>query len=105
MIAMSSLARSTFVPFERPDRVMRAMAAALPWGMNTAAALAAAAGRYPELDAIVDDEGALTYDELWRQSDGVAVRLVELGAQPGIGVGVLCRNHRGFVTAVAGVSK
>jgi fatty-acyl-CoA synthase len=103
--AASILARSNLVPFERPDRLMRAAAAALPWGMSMAAGMAAAAARYPERTALIDDEGAVTYDQLWRQSDGVARRLVELGAGPGVGVGVLCRNHRGFAAAAIGVTK
>ena len=53
----------------------------------------------------MDDEGALTYGELWWRSDGIARRLVELGAGRGAAVGVLARNHRGFVEAVVAVAK
>ncbi len=105
LAATSALLRSNFVPFERPDRLMRAMTSALPWGLSTAAGVAAACGRYPEMNAVVDDDGALTYGALWRQSDGIARRLIELGARRGTAVGVLCRNHRGFVTAAVAVAK
>ena len=80
LAATSVLLRSNFVPFERPDRLMRAMAASLPWGLGTAAGMAAACARYPEVNAVVDDDGAVTYGELWWRSDGLARRLVELGA-------------------------
>ena len=91
------LLRSTVVPFERPTRLLRAMVASVPWGLGLAGGVAAACARYPERNAVVDDEGALTYGELWRRSDGIAHRLIELGARRGTAVGVLCRNHRGFV--------
>jgi fatty-acyl-CoA synthase len=94
-----------YVPFERPDRLPRALAATLPWGLGTAAAVAAAVARYPRAVAVVDDDGTVTYEELWRQSDGVAHRLLALGAGPGVGVGVMCRNHRGFVTAALAATK
>jgi acyl-CoA synthetase (AMP-forming)/AMP-acid ligase II len=105
LAATSVLLRSNFVPFERPDRLMRAMVASMPWGLGTAGALAAACARYPEVNAVVDDEGALTYGELWWRSDGIARRLRELGARRGTAVGVLSRNHRGFVEAVVAVAK
>jgi len=105
LAATSVLLRSNFVPFERPDRVWRAMAATLPWGLGTAGAVAAACARYPGTNAVIDDEGALTYGELWRRSDGIAHRLIELGARRGTAVGLLCRNHRGFVEAIVAVAK
>jgi fatty-acyl-CoA synthase len=103
--ATSVLLRSTVVPFERPSRVLRAMVASVPWGLGPAGGVAAACARYPERNAVIDDDGALTYGELWRRSDGLAHRLIELGAGRGIAVGVLCRNHRGFVEAVVAVTK
>jgi fatty-acyl-CoA synthase len=105
LAATSVLLRANFVPFERPDRLMRAVAASLPWGLGPAAGLAAACARYPEANAVVDDDGALTYGELWWRSDGIARRLVELGAARGRAVGVLARNHRGFVETVVAVAK
>ncbi len=105
LAAASVLARSNFVAFERPDRLVRAVLASLPWGLGTAGAIAAACARYPEVAAVVDDEGAITYAELWHRSDGIAARLVELGARQGTAVGVLCRNHRGFVEAAVAVTK
>jgi fatty-acyl-CoA synthase len=94
-----------FIPLERPDRVPRALAATLPWGLGTAAGVAAAVARYPRVTAVIDDDGAVTYEDLWRQSDGIAHRLLALGAGPGVGVGVMCRNHAGLVAAIVAVSK
>src|SRR6478735_3830654 len=74
LAATSVLLRSNLVLFQRPDRLVRAMAAALPWGLGSAAGMAAACARYPEINAVIDDDGVLTYGEMWRRSDGVARR-------------------------------
>jgi fatty-acyl-CoA synthase len=95
--AAAAIARTVLVPIERPDRLPRAMLAALPWGRGLAGLAAAAAARYPSRAAIVDDDGPVTYAELWNSAHRVADALRADGAGPGTGVGVLCRNHRGFV--------
>jgi fatty-acyl-CoA synthase len=95
--AAAAIARTVLVPIERPDRLPRAMLAALPWGRGLAGLAAAAAARYPSSIAIVDDDGHVTYAELWNSAHTVAGELRAAGAGQGAGVGVLCRNHRGFV--------
>jgi fatty-acyl-CoA synthase len=102
-----ALARSVLVPFERPDRLPRALLAARPWGRGLAGLAAAAAARYPSTVALIDDDGPVTYAELWNGAHTVADALRATGAGPGAAVGVLCRNHRGFVvgclaTAISG---
>jgi fatty-acyl-CoA synthase len=104
LVTTVSTARSSLVAFERPDRLPRAMLAAIPWGTGPAALAAAAAQRYPQRAAIADDDGAVTYAELWRGCTGAGARLAELGARPGVAVGVMCRNHRGFVHALIGAA-
>jgi len=105
LTAVGALARANIGWFERPDRMVAGLAAAMPWGASTAAALAMAVAREPRRAALVDDDGAVTYNELWRRSDGVAHALLALGAGPDVTVGVLCRNHRGFTDALLGASK
>jgi fatty-acyl-CoA synthase len=107
LTAAAAIARSVVSPFERPDRLPRALTAALPWGRGVAALAAGAAARYPHAEAIIDDAGSLTYDELWRRSQALAAALRDAGAAEGTVVGVMCRNHRGFVvncvaTAISG---
>ncbi len=67
------------------------------WGPGIAAAVAAAAWRYPFRPAVIDDDGKVTYREL----DQLATRLSAglRRARAGGSVGILCRNHRGFVIA------
>jgi fatty-acyl-CoA synthase len=102
--AAASVVRTLWRP-ERPDRLPRALAAMAPWGPTLAGALAASVARYPDAIAVVDDAGALSAAELWRASDALAGTLGERGIGPGSTVGILARNHRGFVIAVAGAAK
>ena len=105
LAALGALARANLDPFERPDRMIAGVAAALPWGATTTAAFALAVERDPRRAAIVDPDGAVTYRQMWRRSEGVAAGLRQAGAAPGVTVGVLARNDRSFVDALLGASK
>jgi fatty-acyl-CoA synthase len=91
------LTRSNIKHFERPDRLPRAMLAMRKWGTSPAGILAASAARYPENVALIDDEGSITYEDLWARTNSVAAALADRGVGAGVGVGILCRNHRGFI--------
>ena len=54
--------------------------------------------------AIVDDAGSLTFRELEDRVLKIAQGLRETGVGPGENVGILCRNHRGFVESTAAVN-
>ena len=68
-----------------------------PWGTTLPGVMAAAAGRYPERIAIHDDDGSITYSELWDRSQRIAGAFVARGVGEGSRIGLLGRNHRGFV--------
>src|SRR5947209_14316968 len=63
-------------------------------------ALVAAAVRHGDQVAIVDERGQLTYKELDRRSNALANAWRERGLEPGQGVAILVRNHRGFLETV-----
>jgi fatty-acyl-CoA synthase len=90
---------------ERPDRLPRAALALLAVGPTLAGALAGAAARYPNGLAIVDDDGSMTYMELWRDSDEMARRLRSSGVREQSAVGLLSGNGRGFIVALVAVAK
>ncbi len=98
------VARSMLSPLERPDRLPRALAAMAPWGQSVAGLVAGAAARYPDRIAVHDDVGSITYRELWRRSQAIAAGLAARDVGPGVGVGLLVRNHRGFVEAMTAVA-
>lgn len=89
----------------RPDRFLAAVQALAKWGPTPAAGFIAAALRYPDNVAVIDDLGSLTYREVHERSNSLANGLAALGVQAGDGVAVLCRNHRGFIEATVAASK
>ena len=70
------------------------------------AALAIQGGRkYPSLPAVVDERGTLTYKQVDDESTALARGLNQLGVGAGSVVGLLCRDHRGLIIAMAACGK
>jgi fatty-acyl-CoA synthase len=103
--AATVLGKARLVRPLRPDRPPRALAAVQRWGFTPAGGFAAAAVLYPDAEAIVDERGALTFAQLEDRSNRLANALSDAGVLEGDGVGVMCRNHRGFVEALVALSK
>lgn len=93
------LVRTMWRP-ERPDRLARALLALAPWGPSIAGGFAASAARYPRATAVIDGSGRLSYAELSAAANSVAAELARREIGHGSTVGILARNHRGFVVAV-----
>jgi acyl-CoA synthetase (AMP-forming)/AMP-acid ligase II len=89
----------------RPDRMLRALLAARRWGPTPAAAYQASAIRYPAREAIVDERGTLTFEEVHRRTNALARELSRAGVSMLDGVAIMCRNHRGFIEATVACSK
>lgn len=85
---------------ERPDRLPRAILAALPYGRGTLSALAAACHRYPEATAVVGGEQTLSYRDLWSTSRALAGGLAAEGLDERSTIGLLCRNSPFFVQSL-----
>jgi fatty-acyl-CoA synthase len=70
------------------------------------AALAIQGGRkYASLPAVVDEHGTLTYKQVDDDSTALARGLNALGIGAGSVVGLLCRDHRGLLIAMAAGGK
>ena len=54
---------------------------------------------------IVDELGTLTFGEVHRRTNALAHALSDAGIKEGDGVGIMCRNHRGFIESTVAVSK
>jgi fatty-acyl-CoA synthase len=61
--------------------------------------------KYPSLPAVVDERGTLTYRQIDDMSTALARGLKRLGVEEGSVVGLLCRDHRGLVIAMASCGK
>ena len=89
-------------PAEFAERYRRARL----WGTRTIAQeFRATADAYPDRPAVVTPAGQLTYAELDRRTDRIALGLAELGLRPGERVLLQLTNHAGSVLAWYGLLK
>jgi acyl-CoA synthetase (AMP-forming)/AMP-acid ligase II len=91
----------------RPDRYVRQGLVVRRHGANAMSGIGLSAARAPRATALVDERGQLTWSELDRRVDAAGVGLVRLlgdGSQDKT-LGILCRNHRGLVEALAAASR
>lgn len=89
----------------RPDKTIRIIKAAKGWGRSPALGFIALAIRQPDAVAIIDDDGSATFDVVNRRSNALARGLGEAGVSAGDVVGVMCRNHRGFIESILACCK
>jgi fatty-acyl-CoA synthase len=102
--ALRHIRRSGMMGLDPPRKALRVARAVRSLG-RLGSAIAVAAIKHPERVGLIDEYGALTFDELARRSDALAVALRAQGIAEGDGVGILCRNHRYFVDATFAAAK
>jgi acyl-CoA synthetase (AMP-forming)/AMP-acid ligase II len=100
-----TLAGAGLVRPVRPDRLVRTAVALRRWGPTPAAGYIASASRYPREVAVIDELGTLTFEEVHERSNRLARALRDRGVREDDGVGVMCRNHRGFIDVTLALSK
>jgi fatty-acyl-CoA synthase len=89
----------------RPSRLVRLGRAVLVQGGRPSALCAMTARRVPTHPAVIDEAGTLTYGQLQDRVSRLAAFLhSRFGAGPGRAVGVMCRNHLGFIESVLAAS-
>jgi acyl-CoA synthetase (AMP-forming)/AMP-acid ligase II len=89
----------------RPDHVVGAVRALIRFGPTPAGGYTASAQRYGDETALIDELGTLTFRELHERTNSIAHGLAAAGVKEGDNVGLMCRNHRGFVESVVACSK
>ena len=89
----------------RPDKLVKIGGTFVRWGASPATGVTTAAIHHPHELAIVDERGALSWERLHRRSNALAHALAEMGIGYGDGVGIMCRNHRGFIEATLAAAK
>jgi len=96
--------RSGLVGPELPHRVAQLLLAFERFGM-LGGAVAAGAIRHGDRAAVIDEHGEVSYRELDQRTNALANAWREHGLEPGEGVAILVRNHRGFLDAVFAAAK
>ncbi len=99
------LAKRGMVAPMRPDKVARIALIGARWGASPAVGVLVGAVRHPDRTMIIDELGSLTYAEVDRRSNALANALKEKGIGCGDRVGLMCRDHRGFIEGAVGVTK
>jgi acyl-CoA synthetase (AMP-forming)/AMP-acid ligase II len=103
----STLRRAGMIAPLRPDKYLRMAQVFRRYGVTPTTGFSLAAVRRPDAVALVDERGSLTWAELERRSDALAVGLAGLRSEGRRvrTVAILCRNHRGFVDALGATAK
>jgi len=99
--ALRSLLNARLLVGLRPDKYLRMGAAVARNGLTNTVGIAVSAQRCPDRPAVIDERGVLSYRELDNRANALAAALQQFpGGAPQV-VGIMCRNHRGFVDALA----
>jgi len=93
------------VGLSRPDTVARVATTFLRWGASPATGVATAAHKYPHETMLIDERGSLSCERVHRRTNALAHSLSAMGVGCGDGVGIMCRNHRGFIEATLATAK
>jgi fatty-acyl-CoA synthase len=96
--------RSGMVGLEPPHRITKMLLAFERFGM-LGGAVAIGAIRHGDRAAVIDERGELSYGQLHANSNAIANAWRARGFEPGEGVALLVRNHRGFLEAMFAAAK
>jgi len=102
--AVTNCVRAGMLGIEAPAKLAAGSRALRRFGL-VGGAVGQAAAKHPDTVALVDDLGSLTFPELEARSNALANSWRELGVRAGDGIGILCRNHRGFFDAIFASAK
>ena len=102
---VATMGRARLLAPMRPDKYLRIAAAMQRENMGITSGFAAAAQRCPDRPGLVDELGTLTWREIDQRADALAAGLQALpGAAPKV-LGIMARNHRGFVEALIAANR
>jgi len=99
------LHESGIAALHRPDKAVKVVSAFVRWGASPALGITTAAIHYPDETALIDERGSLSFEQLHRRSNALAHAFEQMGIGYGDGVGIMCRNHRGFIETTLAAAK
>jgi acyl-CoA synthetase (AMP-forming)/AMP-acid ligase II len=89
----------------RPDKAVKVVSALVRWGASPALGITTAAIHHPHETALIDERGSLTFEQLHRRTNALAHAFERSGVGYGDGIGIMCRNHRGFIETTLAAAK
>jgi fatty-acyl-CoA synthase len=105
LVAMKVLVETGVVRPVRPDRLVGMGLSLARYGVTAAAGWAAAAAARPDGIALIDELGAMTFQEVDRLSSTLALGLRDCGIRESNVVGVLLRNSRWMPLTLSALNK
>src|SRR4051794_19780806 len=105
VLNVGTLISSGLIRPMRPDHLIRFGRLYLAWGPTPALGYLVGAMTRGNETALIDELGALTFEEIHRRTNALAHALSDEGVNEGDRVAVMCRNHRGFVETTVALSK
>jgi len=105
LFTAKTLAEAGILRPTRPDHIVGAVRALLRFGPTPAGGYSASYERYADDTAIIDERGTLTFREVHERTNALAHALQAEGIGVGDSIGLMCRNHRGFIDSVVAASK
>ena len=100
VVGMAPAAKAGVLGLMGPGAAANSLKGLYRWDFVPAGLLALAAARDPHHTAIIDDGGSQTYEHLNNRTNQLARALRHGNIRPRDKIGVLCRNHRGFIQAL-----
>lgn len=102
---VSTMVRAGVIAPMRPDKYLRIGAAMQRENMAVTSGFAAAAQRCGDRAGLVDELGVLTWRQIDQRADAFAAALQALpGGAPDV-IGLMARNHRGFVETMIAANR
>ena len=102
---LTTMARAGVITPLRPDKYLRMGAAMARENMGITVGFASAAQRCPDRAGLVDELGTLTWRDIDQRADAFAAALQALpGGAPRV-IGIMARNHRGFVESLIAANR
>ncbi len=89
----------------RPDKAVRVLQTLSRGGATPASAIRIARIKRPDKEFIVDEAGSLTFAEADSRTNALARAFAARGIGAGDAIGIMCRNHRGFIETNLAASK
>jgi acyl-CoA synthetase (AMP-forming)/AMP-acid ligase II len=105
LFTAKTLAQAGILRPSRPDHIVGAARALIRFGPTPAGGYTASYERYADDTALIDELGTLTFREIHERTNALARGLKADGIGVGDSIGLMCRNHRGFIDAVIAASK
>jgi acyl-CoA synthetase (AMP-forming)/AMP-acid ligase II len=99
------LREAGIVGLVRPDKAAKVAATYLRWDASPALGVAVAAHKYPHETMLIDERGSLSFEQVQRRTNSLARAFAVMGVGPDDAIGIMCRNHRGFIETTLAAAK